>query len=78
MLLIAKANVNHQNMDKFTPLHTACRYKFQDLANLLIKYGADLSIKDEKERTPLDLSKRYNVLLTLPENQGNEENHNQK
>lgn len=54
-------------MDKFTPLHTACRYRFQELCQLLIEFGADLTIEDDKGRTPIQLAQRYNLKLNVNE-----------
>ncbi|MBV8803352.1 MAG: ankyrin repeat domain-containing protein [Gammaproteobacteria bacterium] len=48
--LKAGAKVNHQDWEGCTPLHLACLYgKDQDIAKLLVTYGADINIVYEKE-----------------------------
>lgn len=49
-----KANINHQNREGFTPLIVACQNKFRQEALLsLIKLGANIKLKDNKQKTAL-------------------------
>lgn len=59
------ANVSHANLDGFTPLHVACTYQFQELADLLVSSGADFTIEDSHGRTPIVLAQRHNLKLNL-------------
>lgn len=66
VLIEYRCKVNHQNQDRFTPLHTACRYQFQSIATLLMESGADPHIPDGQGRTAMQLSQRYGVVLVEP------------
>jgi len=72
-LLEAKCNVNHLNVDKFTPLHSASSQGNPKFIQLLINYGADPSLKDARGKTPIELARRAGINLnvrtedTLPE-----------
>lgn len=46
--------------DGFSSLHWAVYNKQRDLINLLLQYGADLTAKDKKGRTPLQLAAELN------------------
>ena len=50
--LLAKRNKNG-----WTPLHSACENNRVDTAILLIEFGADLGVKDNQGRKPLDLAR---------------------
>ena len=56
-LLYMGARINDQNYCMKTALHAAVSLGHFDIAKLLIERGAKLDIKDEKQRTPLDLAK---------------------
>ena len=45
--------INKQDNDGKTPLHYAVKYWPQDIVQHLLKWGADVSIKDKKLRIPL-------------------------
>jgi len=64
-LLEAKCNVNHINVDNFTPLHTACSLGNIKLIQLLLSFGADPTLKDARGKTPLDLAKRAGINLNI-------------
>jgi ankyrin repeat protein len=44
LLLQHKANVNAQNMDQYTALHTAYRYGLRELIDILLQHGADTTM----------------------------------
>lgn len=48
------ANVNHQNLRKNAGLHLACERGNKEVCTMLVKYGADLFIKNLKGETPAD------------------------
>ena len=53
---ISKKTINSSNETKITPLHYACLYNYSELANSLIKKGADINAKTrENGDTPLDI-----------------------
>ena len=51
ILINAGININQQNENGFTALMYAVALKNKDLTSLLIKKGADLTLKDKKGRT---------------------------
>lgn len=53
LLLKINAKVNGPNEDGFTPLHLAFRAGHLELGEFLIHNGADLMLKDNKQKTPL-------------------------
>eukprot|EP01123_Difflugia_compressa_P016196 TRINITY_DN980_c0_g1_i2.p1 TRINITY_DN980_c0_g1~~TRINITY_DN980_c0_g1_i2.p1 ORF type:complete len:209 (+),score=53.51 TRINITY_DN980_c0_g1_i2:70-627(+) len=64
-LLEAKCNVDPVNIDKFTPLHSACEQNNERLVQLLINYGADPTRKDARGKSPLDLARRAGLTIDL-------------
>jgi len=58
-LILAKAQgsglLDEQTQDGWTALHLACRGEKYEVANALIQYGANLTIKTEKSQTAYDL-----------------------
>ncbi len=44
LLLQYKANVNAQNQDQYTALHTAYRYGLRELIDILLQHGADTTM----------------------------------
>ncbi|KAI5242592.1 hypothetical protein E4T42_07627 [Aureobasidium subglaciale] len=64
-----------QNVYRETPLHTAISPGEAELARLLINAKAGLSLRDNLERTPLDLAKKLDsaeIVATIHENMGKE------
>ena len=57
LLAKVKRNCSPQNDCQETPLHIAIRGSHTKEAIMLIEAGADLSLRDNLERTPLDLAK---------------------
>ena len=53
LLLNAKADLNHQRNDGNTPLHIACYKGYTQLAVLLMDFGTNPAITNEKGQTPL-------------------------
>ena len=49
------ADVNFINSTSNTPLHVACFYQCKDIILYLLQKGADYTIKNIKDKTPLDL-----------------------
>ena len=62
LLLEAKANPNHQREDGSTSLHIACYREYEELALLLIGFGADPLIKNSESDTPFFSSVKRNML----------------
>ena len=62
LLLQAKANPNHQRNDGNTSLNIACYKEYEELAILLISFGADPLIKNSISDTPFLYSVRRNML----------------
>jgi ankyrin repeat protein len=56
-LLENKANINAQDNDGSTALHTYAASGFPDLIKLALKNGADPEKKDRNGKTPIELSK---------------------
>lgn len=56
LLLIAKANPNHEMADGNTALHCAVLSGSVDMCKVLLKYGADPLRRNESEVTPLKLA----------------------
>ena len=65
-LLIARGyDVNAVTRYKETTLHIAVESKFPEMAEFLISKDADVKAKDDKDRTPLDLTKDKDMIKTL-------------
>ena len=56
-LLAKSANINHQDEEGCTLLHDAIWYHDWDMADLLLNLGADVSLKNNLQQTPLTLAK---------------------
>jgi NF-kappa-B inhibitor epsilon len=54
LLFNYKANVNAQRYDECTPLHIAAGRGLLNITALLLAAGADLSIPNNENETPLD------------------------
>lgn len=52
-IILTPKNVNQLNKDKETALHIAARNKSYDIAKLLIANGADIEIKNARDKPPL-------------------------
>ena len=39
-----------------TPIHWACRRGYDQLVQILVDYGADVSVKDSLGKTPVDMA----------------------
>ncbi len=53
LLLNAQVNPNHQRFDGNTPLHIACYKGYTPLAIMLLDFGADPTISNENNQTPI-------------------------
>ncbi|APR98950.2 hypothetical protein ASM33_07115 [Wolbachia endosymbiont of Folsomia candida] len=53
-----KPNVNFQGQNNDTPLHIAVRKQDLEVIRLLIANGADIHIKNDRSRSPLDIATR--------------------
>jgi hypothetical protein len=62
-LLEKGANTNSQNKKLNTPLHYALSFQNYDIADLLLKYGADESIKNSDGLTPWQCLKSTHTLI---------------
>ena len=49
--------MNARGDQGYTPLHYAARMNNTDVAELLLKQGADATLKDDRGRTPLDIAR---------------------
>ncbi|KAL0375613.1 UNVERIFIED_CONTAM: Signal recognition particle protein, chloroplastic [Sesamum calycinum] len=66
LLSEAGANVNHRdNGGGLTALHMAAGYVKPGVAKLLIEFGADPELEDDRGRTPLDLARE--ILKATPQ-----------
>lgn len=64
LLFLQKGGVNCINMglsDKMTPLHYAAQKDYSKIVQLLLEKGAYYNVKDQEDRTPLDLAKSGSV-----------------
>jgi len=65
-LLDHHANVNKVNNNGDSPLHFAVRMSRDDLVVLLLKAGADITLRDKREKkTPLELAKNPRIIQRL-------------
>jgi ankyrin repeat protein len=65
-LLKAKFPVNSLNMDKATPLHSACiRDDNEDVVNLLLNCGANPLLFDKGDNSPFHTAARHGQVKTL-------------
>eukprot|EP00435_Cladocopium_sp_Y103_P047899 s384_g14.t1 len=55
-LLANSANVNDKNLDGMTPLHVAAKMGANDVSDLLVRFGADIELRDLKQRTALEVA----------------------
>mmetsp|Transcript_24444 Transcript_24444/g.58608 ORF Transcript_24444/g.58608 Transcript_24444/m.58608 type:complete len:686 (-) Transcript_24444:52-2109(-) len=58
-LLQEGADINRRDLNKVSPLHTACANGASEMVGLLLKRGADVEIRDLDEQTPLHYCCRY-------------------
>ena len=49
---------NSESIEGITPLHIAGKTNAVNAAEILIKHGADVSVRDCKQKTPLHLAAR--------------------
>ena len=63
------SNPNELNKDGQTPLHLALKEGNKDIIDLLIKNGADISIKDNEGKKPFDYGSKEIIRLFQLENQ---------
>jgi ankyrin repeat protein len=61
LLAQVKQDCSPQNGCEETPLHTAILTSQTEMALMLIEAGANLSLRDNLERTPLDLAKELEL-----------------
>ncbi|KAL8722852.1 MAG: hypothetical protein Q9225_000739 [Loekoesia sp. 1 TL-2023] len=59
-MLLSAPNINLNNLDRFggSPLHWCASHANSDAAKLLLNAGADYTLKDHFQETPLDISLR--------------------
>jgi ankyrin repeat protein len=66
-----EADINGQNVNGSTALHAACQYKLDNVAKVLLDYGADPSIKENLfvgGKSPIHLAVEndcYNIVRML-------------
>ena len=53
--------INHQNINKQTPLHYAARYHNENATNLLLQHGAILTIKDKAHLPAIAYAKEFAI-----------------
>ena len=56
LLSSCHVKVNPKDKDGLTPLHIAAKHDFSEIAELLLNYGADKSIKANNNQRPYDLA----------------------
>ena len=64
----SKLEINPQDNDGKTPLHYASENNDQKMVELLLQYGADPSVRDEKSKLPLDYTNDANLKKLLGSN----------
>ncbi len=73
-LLEYKADPNIKNTDGETPLYSAIRRHDEFIVKVLLKYGADISITNDKNQSPLDFAEeaffniKYDIFYQSSEN----------
>ena len=60
-LLALGANVNEVDKYKYTPLHKAIMAQETNVITLLVRNGADLTVKDFEGLTPMDWAKKVDT-----------------
>jgi ankyrin repeat protein len=66
LLSIYPEGVNQKNKDGNTPLHLACiNYNLENV-KLLLAYGADYNVINNKGQTPLSINKSLNIIDNWP------------
>ena len=60
--------LNEKDEDGWTPLHHAARFNNIGCVNLLLNKGHDLSIKENKGKTPFDVTRTDEIRNTIFEN----------
>ena len=53
--------LNRRNVDRYTPFHCAIFARNMDACRVLLKYGADINLKNTNQKTAYDLSKNDNI-----------------
>lgn len=59
LLGVKKININAQNEFGCTPLHLAAHFGKEEILNILLKFGADPFVKDERGETALDKAAKF-------------------
>lgn len=75
LLARVKHDCSRQNDSQETPLHTAILTSQNDMAIMLIKAGANLSLRDILDKTPLDLAEELeqdDIVAAIQEALGND------
>ena len=70
ILLSEGADLNAQDADGNTPLHSAAKDRLRAAVEALIEAGAQLNIKNELGETPLDLARSGGELQRVIEGAG--------
>ena len=61
-LLKKGAVINIKNHSGDTPLHNAVRYEMEYIVMLLLHFNADVDLRNDRNETPLDLTKNHSYL----------------
>ncbi|EGC30229.1 hypothetical protein DICPUDRAFT_158053 [Dictyostelium purpureum] len=56
LLLECNAKIDEQDSDGMTALHKAYKQNHKEIVNLLLSFGANETIKDKKQQTPIELT----------------------
>ena len=59
-------NIDSQNADGSTPIHEAAKRGFTEILEALLQHRPDLTIRDSKGATALQVSTRMHVLVPVP------------
>ena len=65
LLFLKDIDVNIKNDKEGTPLHIACQKNNMQIVSILVSYKADLSIKNSKDKLPIELTKDENIKKIL-------------